>query len=65
VSGVYIGVFDEEETEADHDKQKEFEEDKQNIESDKERKTSISSLTDKLLSMKNMIQMRRGIKEWF
>ena len=65
VSGVYIGVLDEEQTAADHDTEKEFEVDKQNNESDKERKTSISSLTDKLLSMKNMIHMRRGKKEWF
>ena len=65
VSGVCIGVFDEEQREADHDKQKEFEEDKQNNESDESRKTSISSFTDKLLSMTNMIQMRRGNKEWF
>jgi hypothetical protein len=58
-------VFGEEQTEANHDKQKWFEEDIQNIERVEERKSSISSLSDKLLSMKNMIQMRRGNKEWF
>jgi hypothetical protein len=65
VSGVYIGVFDEEQAEADLGKQKEFEGDKLNKENDQSRKSSISSLTDKLLSMKNMIQIRRGNKEWF
>ena len=65
MSGVYIGVFDEEQREADHEKLKLFEEVKQNNESNQSRKISIPSLTDKLLSMTNMIQMRRGNKEWF
>ena len=63
VSGVYIGVLEEKETKTDNGKHKEF--DKENADSEKERKPSISSLTDKLSSMKNIIQKKRLNKEWF